>query len=342
MYCRIFGNCAQGSDPNLFWNAADCIYAQEALLARGSTKRATALPKHLNRNKTRKIHCNLLRDFLLCSFNKHLHWFRCSGKGEHLNLAARQNTAAKPLTTNVLQNFQQQRPWFRSQVGFECRGMQMYSGGTSERGISERCNRTAQASEPTRKIHCNLLRDFLLCGFNKHLRWFRCSGKGEYLNPVLRQNPAVKPLTTSALQDFRRLCPWFRSQTGLEHRGMQMRPGGVSGKGVHQPRNRTAQASEPEKNPKNSLQLIERLSVVRFRQASPLVQMQRKSGVSEPCSKAESGSQSIHNKRIAGLSATVSMVQIPDGFGTPRNANAPWRCFWQGCPPTSQQNSPRI
>ena len=26
--------------------------------------------------------------------------------------------------------------------------MQMYPGGTSERGIPERCNRTAQASEP--------------------------------------------------------------------------------------------------------------------------------------------------------------------------------------------------
>ena len=89
-----------------------------------------------------------------------------------------------------------------------------------------------------------------------------------------------------------------------------MRPGGVSGKGVHQPRNRTAQASEPEQNPKNSLQLVEILSVVWFQQASPLVQMQRKSGASEPCSKAGSGGQAAHNKRVARLSATVPEVQM--------------------------------
>ena len=98
----------------------------------------------------------------------------------------------------------------------------------------------------TRKIHCNLLRDFLLCGFSKHLHRFRCSGKWEHLNPAARWNQAVKQLTTNALQDFRQLYPWFRSQTGLERRRMQMRPGGVSGKGVHQPRSRVAQASEPE------------------------------------------------------------------------------------------------
>ena len=98
----------------------------------------------------------------------------------------------------------------------------------------------------TRKIHCNLLRDFLLCGFSKHLHRFRCSGKWEHLNPAARWNQAVKQLTTNALQDFRQLYPWFRSQTSLECHRLQMRPGGVSGKGVHQPRSRVAQASEPE------------------------------------------------------------------------------------------------
>ena len=113
-----------------------------------STKRATTLPTHLNREETRKTRCNSLRNFPLHGFNKHLHRFRCSGKGEHLNLASRQNPAAKPLTTNVLQDFRQLCLRFRSQHGLECRRMQIRHGGTSERGIPERCNRTAQASEP--------------------------------------------------------------------------------------------------------------------------------------------------------------------------------------------------
>ena len=65
----------------------------------------------------------------------------------------------------------------------------------------------------TRKIYRNSLRNFPLYGFSKHLHRFRCSGEGEHLNPAERQNPATNPLTTNALQDFRRLCPWFRSQT---------------------------------------------------------------------------------------------------------------------------------
>ena len=102
------------------------------------------------------------------------------------------------------------------------------------------------------------------------------------------------------------------------------------------------QASEPRRNPKNSSQHIEKLSVVRFQQASPPVQMRRKSGTSEPCRKAESGSQPTHNKRIARLSATVPVVQILNGFGTPQNANAPWKHFWQGYPPNAQQSDPSI
>ena len=81
--------------------------------------------KHLNREETRKNHCNSLRNFPLQGFNKHIHRFRCSGKGEHLNRAERQNPAANPLTANALQDFQQLCPWFRSLAGLECRGMQM-------------------------------------------------------------------------------------------------------------------------------------------------------------------------------------------------------------------------
>ena len=218
---------------------------QEVFLARVSTKHATEQPMHLNRNKTQKIHCNLLIDFLLYGFNKHPHRFRCSGKRKHLNLAARQNPAVNPLTTNVLQNFQQQRPWFRSQRNLEC------------------------------------------------------------------------------------------------HR-MQIRHGSTSGRGIHQTRNRTAQASEPEPNSKKPLQHIEKLSVARLQQASPPVQMQRKRGASEPRIKAESGSQAAHNKRVARLSATVPEVQIPAWFGMSQNANAHWRHFWQGYPPNAQQSGPSI
>ena len=109
--------------------------------------------------------------------------------------------------------------------------------------------------------------------------------------------------------------------------------------GIHQTRSRTAHASEPEQNPKDSLQCIEKLFVARFKQASPLVQMQRKRGASEPRIKAESGSQPTHSKRVARISATTPMVQIPGGAGMPRNANVPWMCFWHGYSPNTQQNS---
>ena len=146
-HCRTFSDCTRGSDPNMGWNAAECKYALEALLARVFQKEATGRPRHLNRDKTRKIHRNTLRNFPLQGFNKHIHRFGCSGKGEHLNHAERQNPAVNPLTANALQEFQRLYPWFRSQLGLEHRRMQIRSGGTSERGIPERSNRTALASE---------------------------------------------------------------------------------------------------------------------------------------------------------------------------------------------------
>ena len=194
----------------------------------------------------------------------------------------------------------------------------------------------------TRKIHCNTLRNFPLQGFSKNLLWFRCSEKGEHLNRAERQNPAANPLTANELQDFQQLRQRFRSQTGLEHRRMQIHSGCASGRGIHQTRNRTAHASEPRQNPRNPSQLIEKLPIVRFQQAHSQVRMQRKRGASEPCCKAESGSQPTHNKRIARLSATAPEVQIPTGFGTPQIANALWRHFWQAYPPNTQQNSPCI
>ena len=145
---KIFNNCARGTDPRQGWNAAECKRALEVLPAGVSAKHATEQPRHLNRNKTQEIHYNTLRDFSLYGFSRHLHWFRCSGKGKHLNPAARQNQAAKPLTTNILQDFQQLHPRFRSQTGLEQHRMQMCPGGASGRGIHQTRSRTAQSSEP--------------------------------------------------------------------------------------------------------------------------------------------------------------------------------------------------
>ena len=285
-----------------------------------------------------------MRDFLLQSFGKHLPWFRCGGKGEHLNLASRQNPALNQLTTNVLQDFQRLHPWFRSLAGLECRGMQMYPGGTSGRGIHQTRNRTAYASEPkpnSKKPLQHIDRIFI-ARFQQASPPVQMQRKKKYLNLTARQNPALNQLTTNALQDFQQLHPWFRSLTGLEHHRTQIRPRGTSGRGIHQTRNRTAHASEPELNPRNSLQHIEKLSIAEFHQASSLVQMQRKRVASEPCHKAESSSQLTHSKRVARFSATAPVVQIPTGSGMPRNANVPWRHFWQGYPPNAQQNGPSI
>ena len=83
---------------------------------------------HLNRSKTQKIYRNSLRNFPLHGFSKKLHWFRCSGKGKHLNLEARQNPAAKPLTTNALQDFRRLHPWFRSMAGLPLVGRRLFLG----------------------------------------------------------------------------------------------------------------------------------------------------------------------------------------------------------------------
>ena len=194
-----------------------------------------------------KNHRNTLRNFLLQGFNKHILWFRCGGKGKHLNLASRHNSAANSLTTNELQGFRQLCPWFRSQQGWntaacKCASEALLAGGSTKRAAEQ-----PGASEPERnsKNHCNTLRNFLLQGFNKHIPWFRCGGKGKHLNLASRQNQSVNPLTTNALQDFRQLYPRFRSQTGLEGNRLQMCPGGASGRGIPKRANRIAHASEP-------------------------------------------------------------------------------------------------
>ncbi len=242
----------------------------------------------LNRSKTRKIRCNTLRYFPLQGFNKHLPWFRCGGKGEHLNLSTRQNPAANSLTTNALQDFQQLRPRFRSQAGLECRGMQMYPGGTSGRGIHQTRSRTAHASEPERnsKNPLQLIEKLSITRFQQASSLVQMQWKRGASEPYRKTESGSQLTHNKRVARFQQLHPWFRSLAGMEHRRTQMRPGGVSGRGIHQTRNRTAHASEP-------------------------------------CHKAESGSQPTHSKRVARISATTPVVQIPTGSGTPQNTNTP-------------------
>ena len=123
---------------------------------------------HLNRDRTRKIHYNTLRNFPLQGLNKHIHWFRCSGKGEHLNLTARQNPAANPLATNALQDLQQLHPWFRSLAGLEHHRLQIHSGGTSGRGIHQtrnkrNRNRLLQSQSTTELIRTDTIGISCIC-----------------------------------------------------------------------------------------------------------------------------------------------------------------------------------
>ena len=49
MHCKTFNNYTQGSDPWRGWNAAECKYTLEVLLAGVSTKRAAKQHMHLNK-----------------------------------------------------------------------------------------------------------------------------------------------------------------------------------------------------------------------------------------------------------------------------------------------------
>ena len=144
MHCRTFSNCTRGSDASKVWNAAECKCALEALLKGVLPKGPTEQHRHLNLNKTRENHRNTLKNFILRGLNKHFSWFRCGGKGKHLNLALRQNQAVNPLTTNALQDFQQLYPRFRSQTGLEGNRLQMRPGGASGWGFHKTCSKTAR------------------------------------------------------------------------------------------------------------------------------------------------------------------------------------------------------
>ena len=156
----------------------------------------------------------------------------------------------------------------------ECkRALEVLLAGVSAKRTAEQPMHLNRSKTQTN--HRNTLRDFSLYVFSKHRHWFRFSGKGKHLNLAQTHNSEANQLTANTLQDFWQLCPRFRSLAELECRGIQMLPRGVSGRGIHQTRNRTAQASELEQNSKNLPQHIERLFVVRFQQAPFLVQIQR-------------------------------------------------------------------
>ena len=236
MHCRTFSNCTRGSDASKVWNAAECKCALEALLKGVLPKGPTEQPKHLNLNKTRENHRNTLKNFILRGLNKHFSWFRCGGKGKHLNLALRQNQAVNPLTTNALQDFR----------------------------TGKKLKKSLQHIEKLSVVR-----------FQQEIPLVQMRRQREASEPCIKAESSSQPTHNKCIAGL--------SQTGLEGNRLQMRPGGASGWGTPERANRTAQASEPERNSKKSLQHIEKLSIARLQQTHPLVQMRRQREVSAPC-----------------------------------------------------------
>ena len=118
---------------------------------KGFTERQRNPPMHLNPNQNCKNRCNLLKYFYLQGFTKKPSAFRCSERQEHLNPAKTQIQIHNQLTTNVLQDFQQQYQRFRYSVGVKCRKMQIRLAGISGKGFTERQRKPPHASEPEPK-----------------------------------------------------------------------------------------------------------------------------------------------------------------------------------------------
>ena len=235
------------------------------LLAEVFQKGPTEQHRHLNRNKNQEIHRNSLNNFLLQGLDKHIHWFRCGGKEKHLNPASRLNQTANPLTTNALQDFQQPCPRFRSQAGMECHRPQMCLGGTSEKGIPERTNRTAHASEPERKTRNppQHIEKLYLAQFWQASPLVQMRRKREASEPCIKAKCNSQLFHNKRIAGFSATVPVVQIPTGFGCHRLQMCPGGASGRGIHQTRSRTAQASEPERNTRNPPQHIEKLSIAR-------------------------------------------------------------------------------
>ena len=142
MHCRTFGSCTRGSDPRRGWKATDCKCALEALLKGVFPKGPT---------------------------EQHM----------HLNPAARQNQAANSLTTNALRGFGNctrgsDASRARNATACKC-APEVLLAGVFPKGPTEQHMHLNR--KEIQEIHRNTLRNFTLRGFNRHLPWFRCSGK---------------------------------------------------------------------------------------------------------------------------------------------------------------------
>ena len=146
-------------------------------------------------------------------------------------------------------------------------------------------------------------------------------------------------LTASALQEFQRQYPRFRSSVGREGRRVQTRPAGTSGKGSTEQHYKPPQASEPEPKPQKPLQPAEQLSLARIYQVTLRVQMHRETTASELRQNADSSTQHANNKRIARISAAIPTVQMLSGSETPTSANLPRRHPWKGFHRTTLQTT---
>ena len=142
---------------------------------------------------------------------------RCSGKEWHLNLATRQNPALNQLTTNVLQEFLQLRPWFRSLAGLEHHRMQIRPGSTSA-GIS-----TKHAAEQpmhlnrnkTPKIRCNALRNFSLHVLSKHSPLVQMQRERDASEPRIKTESGSQPTHSKRVASISATMPVVQILNGV-------------------------------------------------------------------------------------------------------------------------------
>ena len=139
------------------------------------------------------------------------------------------------------------------------RRMQIRSGGTSGKGLTERHHKTPQASEPEQKpqISPQLTEQLSVAEIRQETIRVQMQPKTGVSDSAKTQIQAPNTLTTSVLQEFQQQYPRFRCSVGRKHRRVQTRPAGTSGKGSTERHCKTPHASEPEPKPQTPLQLTE-------------------------------------------------------------------------------------